>query len=131
MSDGRSPKRTPRQVARSIVLPKPPSSKVRPSLAEADGRALVDELGRLKGRFDGTGHAAREKLRLLFRLRDVPLPRRGLLRSYHDLLLFLRAYPDNEEVLEEAERQLAAFRARIETYRAAARDADASALVKA
>jgi hypothetical protein len=129
VSDGRSPKRAPRPVARSIVVPKPPSSKVRRPLAEAKVRALVDELGRLRGRFDATGHAAHEKLTLLFRLRDVPMTRRGLLRSYHDLLLFLRAYPDNQEVLEEAERQLATFPARVAAYKAASRDPDGATLL--
>ena len=129
MSERGSSRRAPRPVARPIPGPKTPSTKVQPPPVKADVRALVGELGRLKGRFDGTGRAAREKLTLLRRLRDLPITRRGLLRSYHDLLLFLRAYPDNEEALEEAERQLATFRARVERYKAASRDPDGSTLM--
>jgi len=95
-------------------------------LAEAEGRALVDDLSRLKGQFDRAGDAARKKLALLSRLRDVRMTRADSLSSYHDLLLFLRAYPDNAEVLAQAERELAAFGTRIERYKAAPRDASAS-----
>jgi hypothetical protein len=106
-----------------------PSTEVQVHPTKADLRALIDELGRLKVRFDGTGHAAREKLALLSRLRNAAISRRRLLRSYHDLLLFLRAFPDNREVLEESERQLAAFSAPVAAYKAASRDADAATLM--
>jgi hypothetical protein len=97
--------------------------------ARGAARALVAELEALKGRFDSTGAAARGKLKLLTRLRGLAMKRAGLLHSYHDLLLFLRAYPDNAEVLEEVERQLAGFGARVEAYKDASGDADASKLL--
>ena len=100
-------------------MPKPPLSKARPSPAAAAARALVGEFTRLKGQLGATGVAARNKLALLTRLRDVPMTRAGVLTAYHDLLLFLRAYPDNAAVLAEAERQLRAFAARIEAHKAA------------
>jgi hypothetical protein len=110
-------------------MPKPPLSKAGPSPAKAEVRALVGELGRLKGQFGGTGDAAREKLQLLSRLRDVPMTRADLLSSYHDLLMFLRVYPDGAAVLAEVERQLGAFAARIEKHKAAHRGAVASAFM--
>jgi hypothetical protein len=97
--------------------------------APGAARALVAELEALKGRFDSTGVAARGKLKLLTRLRELAMKRAGLLRSYHDLLLFLRAYPDNAEVLDEVEPQLAGFGARVEAYKNASGDADASKLL--
>ncbi len=110
-------------------MPKPPSSADRPRLPEAVLRALVGELGRLRGQFGRAGEAASKKLALLSRLRDAEMTRCDLLCSYHDLLLFLRAYPDSAEILEGAERQLATFGARIERYKVASRDADASAFL--
>ena len=129
MSRRRSPETAPHSVARSVLRPKIPPTEVHLPPAKADLRALIDELSRLKVRFDGTGHAAREKLALLSRLRNAPITRRGLLRSYHDLLLFLRAFPDNQQILDESERQLAAFPALVAAYKAASRDADAATLM--
>jgi len=100
-------------------MPKPPLSKAPPSPAEAAARALVGEFTRLKGQFGAAGVAARNKLALLTRLREVPMTRADVLAGYHDLLLFLRAYPDNAAVLAEAERQLRAFAARIAAHQAA------------
>jgi hypothetical protein len=108
---------------------KPSAGPARQAPAEAEARALVAELEGLKSRFDGTGKAARGKLKLLSRLRELPVKRAGLLRSFHDLLLFLRAFPDSREVREEAERQLAGFGGRIEAYKKASGDTDASALM--
>ena len=108
-------------------MAKPSVGPVRPALAGA--RALVAELESLKARFDGTGEAAREKLDLLSRLRELTMRSPRLLRSFHDTLLFLRAFPDGPEVLEEAERQLAGFGARIEAYKESSGDAHASALL--
>jgi hypothetical protein len=108
---------------------RPPVSTRRPASPEGEARALVDELGRLKGQFDPRGEAARAKLGLMARLQDIAMTGPKLLSSYHDLLLFLRAYPDNSRVLREAERQLGAFAARIERYKVSSRDANASRLL--
>ena len=100
-------------------MPKPSLSKTRQPPAAAEARALIGQFTRLKGQFGATGDAARQKLKLLSRLRDVPMTRADVLAAYHDLLLFLRAYPDGTAVLAEAERQLRAFAARIEVHKAA------------
>jgi hypothetical protein len=110
-------------------MPKPPLSKARPSPAAAGARALIGEFTRLKSQIGATGDAARKKLKLLSRLRDVRMIRADVLAAYHDLLLFLRAYPDGAAMLAEAERQLRAFAARIEQHKAARRGTVASAFM--
>ena len=107
-------------------MPKPHLSKAHPSNATARARALIGEFTRLKAHIGATGDAARKKLKLLRRLREVPMTRADVLSSYHDLLLFLRAYPDNAAILAEAERHLRAFAARIEEHKAARRGVVAS-----
>jgi len=110
-------------------MPKPPLSKARPSSATAQARALIGEFTRLKGQLGAAGGAARKKLNLLLRLRDVPMIRADVLFSYHDLLMFLRAYPEGAAVLAEAERQLGAFADRIAEHKAARRGTVASAFM--
>jgi hypothetical protein len=117
------------QVTRSIFMPKPPLSKARPSPATAGARALIGEFTHIRGQLGATGDAAREKLKLLYSLRDVPMTRADVLSSYHDLLMFLRAYPDDAAILAEAEHQLGAFAARIEAHKAAHHGAVASAFM--
>ncbi len=85
-----------------------------------DIRRRLDELGRLQGAYDGAGEAARAKLDVLRSLRAAPLLRAGELLRYHDILLFLRAYPDDRSVLREVERQLRDFPARVEALKSAA-----------
>ena len=108
-------------------MPKSHPSKARPSPAAAGARALIGEFARLKSQLGATGDAARKKLILLSRLRNVPMIRADVLAAYHDLLMFLRAYPDGAAILAEAERQLRAFAARIEAHKAARHGAVASA----
>ena len=110
-------------------MPKPPLSKARPSPATAGARALIGEFTHIRGQLGATGDAAREKLKLLYSLRDVPMTRADVLSSYHDLLMFLRAYPDDAAILAEAEHQLGAFAARIEAHKAAHHGAVASAFM--
>src|SRR5450759_4882332 len=117
------------QVTRSILMPKPPLSKARPSPATTGARALIGEFTRLRVQLGATGDAARKKLKLLYSLRDVPMTRADVLSSYHDLLMFLRAYPDDAAILAEAEHQLGAFAARIEAHKAAHHGAVASAFM--
>ncbi len=110
-------------------MPKPPLAKARSSPAVAGARALIGEFTRLRGQLGATGDAARKKLILFCNLRDVPMTRADVLSSYHDLLMFLRAYPDDAAILLEAERQLGAFAARIEAHKAARHGAVASAFM--
>ena len=107
-------------------MPRPLLSKARSSPATAAARALIVEFARLKGQLGAGGNAARKKLEQLVRLRAVAMTRADVLASYHDLLMFLRAYPDNAAVFAEAERQLGTFDERIEAHRAARRGALAS-----
>jgi hypothetical protein len=98
-------------------------------MSAGQARALVAELENLKGRFDSAGAPCRRKLELLAALRGALLRRPADLCSYHDSLLFLRAYPDSPEVLEEAERQLAGFGGRVAAYGKTTGDTDATALL--
>lgn len=87
-------------------------------------RQLPDQLDELKTRF-----AAREgkKLQtLLQRLRQRKFTDAEELLHYHELLLFLRAYPHNAGTLRLAERELQTFAKRVDALRTA--DADLSPL---
>lgn len=99
-------------------MAKLPLSKIRASSPAAVARALIGEFARLKTQLGATGEAARTKLKSLACLRDVAMRRADVLATYHDLLLFLRAYPDDAAILAEAERQLGAFAARMEAHKA-------------
>ena len=64
----------------------------------------------------GAGLAA-QKLPLLARLERVSLARAGDVLRLHDVLCFLRAYPDDRAVLDRVERMLAAFAQRADLRR--------------
>ena len=99
------------------------------SPAATAARRLIGEFAALKAQIGATGDAARRKVHSLTRLRDVTMLRADVLAAYHDLLLFLRAYPDRAAILVETERQLHAFTARIEAHKAARRGGVASAFI--
>lgn len=82
---------------------------------------LLAELIRLKTQFDGAGRSGRAKLALLHALRGAPLLHVADLLAYHDLLLFLRAYPDDRRIMAETERQLRGFTGRVEACKKASR----------
>ncbi|MBI4700074.1 MAG: hypothetical protein HY744_02730 [Deltaproteobacteria bacterium] len=78
---------------------------------------LIAELDHLKSRFDaGT---ARAKRRLLRVLADRPVSRAADLLRYHEALCFLRAFPDDAEVLAGAEAELGGFVRRVDACRRA------------
>lgn len=87
---------------------------------------LLDQLDQLKTRFDSS--SAKSKLRLISKLRGTPIVKADQLEKYHDLLCFLRAYPDSPAILEQAERQLIEFAGRIEKFKRHTGDDSASEL---
>jgi hypothetical protein len=84
--------------------------------------ATLRALERCKDRY-GPGSAA-QKLRLLARLGRADLRSVRAVRRLHELLCFLRAYPDDARVLAQVERMLARFAARADLRRARAALAD-------
>jgi len=72
--------------------------------------SLLRQLERLKA--DYGGDAATRKLALLAKLERPALSRAKEVERLHEALCFLRAYPDNGDVLTQVERMLAGFAAR-------------------
>jgi hypothetical protein len=73
-------------------------------------RSVLSELERLRDRFDAD--ATRSKLRCLRALSRVRLARASQLRRLHEVLCFLRAYPDSAAVLHAVDALLARFERR-------------------
>ena len=73
-------------------------------------RALLAELASLRLSF--SSGAAMRKLALFEALADLPLPSAKDLLKLHELLIFARAYPDDEGVLATVETVLSAFESR-------------------
>ena len=88
---------------------------------------LVMRLHELRRRFDRT--SADKKLALLQNLRVANTADAGMLLAYHDILSFMRAYPDNAGILATVERELRDFGKRVEHYRQNSRDRDAQKLL--
>lgn len=80
--------------------------------------ASLAELGRIRAEF-GAGWGARKRA-LLVQLERARLGSARAVAALHDLLLFLRAYPDDAGLLAQVERMLAGFdrRADLRRYRA-------------
>jgi hypothetical protein len=82
-------------------------------------RALVEALEACASRF---GEAARrEKLHLLARLAGMPIATATMLGRVHEILCFIRAYPDDAAVQDAAEQALREFGPRVQRLTAAAR----------
>ena len=79
--------------------------------ATRDGRTLVDALAAASSRFGPGAH--RQKLRVLARLTATPIIGAAMLERLHELLCFVRAYPDDATVERAAEAALVAFAARV------------------
>ncbi len=75
-------------------------------------RSLVDALADVAPRF--SPQDCKAKLDLLAQLADASIARPGLLLRLHETLCFLQAYPDDPEVLAQADRALAGFPARVQ-----------------
>jgi len=75
-------------------------------------------LGRLKRiRAEYGEGRARQKLELIEQLSKARLPRGSAVLALHEVLLFLRAYPDDASVLARVERELARFERRADLRR--------------
>ena len=76
---------------------------------------LIDQLDELKDQFAPT--AARRILRLLQTLSRKNLNDTDTLLRYHEILLFLRAYPQNATMVRATENELRGFANRIARLR--------------
>lgn len=76
----------------------------------ATGSSALKRIGHLKGEYGGD--AAARKSDLLRALGAVSLSRPGEVLAFHEVLCFLRAYPDNREILGQVEGMLRSFRHR-------------------
>ena len=108
--------RRPRPAAASHVATPAAASRV------ATPAAVLRGLERLGHEF-GAGASAR-KLALLSRLERARLTRSGDVRRLHEVLCFLRAYPDDRAVLGRVERMLGTFARRADLRRHAGALAD-------
>ncbi len=103
-------------------MAKPP----RKTASRTSPAKLLAKLDQFKVSFDSASR--REKLRLLASLRRSDFASAEDLGRYHDLLCFLRAYPDSPDQLSAVERQLIEFAGRIEKYKRDGGDEDAAEL---
>ncbi len=78
--------------------------------------ALVDLVDRAKNRFTREDRAAKQAA--LLALARRPLRNPALLQRFHEALCFLRAYPDDVELLQLVEGALGEFGARVRAVRA-------------
>ena len=87
--------------------------------------ASISALTRLeKLRLDFSPAAAPDKLRLIGILRKAQLPSASAVRRLHEILCWMRAYPDDESVLAAADAALRTFSARKDLRRFQAKLAD-------
>lgn len=79
--------------------------------------ASLAELERILREYDGTSGTAARKRTCLGQLESKALSSSRQVLRLHEALCFLRAYPDDEAVLEQVERMLAGFATRRDTRR--------------
>jgi hypothetical protein len=91
---------------------------------------ILKRLEKIKTTF--TPAAKSERLELLISMakhfRSSPLKSARHIESYHDLLSFARAYPDSPAILALVERELRNFNKRIDIYKTATKDKQATEL---
>jgi hypothetical protein len=93
-------------------------------MASATLNALLDQLEHLKRRFNEKDRARAEKV--LAQLARRRMPDAASLIRFHEILLFMRAYPHNRSILQRTERLLSTFHRRVEQLReSGAEDMDA------
>ena len=88
-----------------------PDARKRKRRMPDDARSILNRLDHLRLRFDRP--AGSEKLKLLARFRHAELRSPALLQTYHEILCFLRAYPDNRRLKNVADRELRSFGRRV------------------
>ncbi|MBM3325194.1 MAG: hypothetical protein FJY66_05955, partial [Calditrichaeota bacterium] len=81
------------------------------SIRKSSARELVMSLGDVIRRFGPPEAAAKEGI--LQELQNISIRNAKRLTEYHELLCFLRAYPDNPEILCMVESELQNFRERV------------------
>jgi len=74
-------------------------------------RELITALGKLSRRFSPEDAAAKQDI--LQALQPLAIRSPAMLQRYHEILCFLRAYPDNREILRRAESELQNFADRV------------------
>lgn len=89
-------------------------------------KALIKQLIDLHSIFDAS--ATKKKLSLLKNLSRQTITGSKTLITYHDHLSFMRAYPDNAQILKLVENELKSFGKRISTYKTKTRDKEAAEL---
>jgi hypothetical protein len=89
--------------------------------------ALVQQLERLKASFDRS--STNLKQALLRKLCSAEMIDAATLTAYHDILCFLRAYPDNAQIARITEGELQSFGSRVGKYRQQSRDRRGKRLV--
>jgi hypothetical protein len=94
---------------------------MKPGLAASNlPSQLLDELDALKSRFHSREHRRIE--RLLIRLSRLNLTEAEALLRYHEILLFLRAYPQTQGTLRIVDRELGNFAKRVNKLEATGED---------
>ncbi|MEW5797081.1 MAG: hypothetical protein AB1772_12090 [Candidatus Zixiibacteriota bacterium] len=81
---------------------------------------LLQQLKELRSSFESDATA--QKIAILTRLSRTSLLKPSELTAYHDLLLFLRAFPDSPKIARIAERELRQFGQRVDRYKLHSRD---------
>ncbi len=90
-------------------------------------QTLLQALDVLKTTFTPDQIQARASILAALSDREILHPKEFLL--YHDLLLFLRAYPDNQQMLDFTEQELQRFSERVKTYTKKSKDKSAEKLI--
>ncbi len=85
-----------------------------PPLPRSAARRIA-RLSEIRQHYDPSSTS--EKLALVGALAGMPISRSKLLLTYHELLLFLRAYPDSPALLKTVRAQLRSFARRVATLR--------------
>jgi len=87
----------------------------------------IELLDKLKTNFDNESSNA--KIAILHKLSGAEIIDAETLETYHDLLCFIRAYPDSRLILNITENQLQKFGERINHYKKSTRDRQANRLL--
>lgn len=89
--------------------------------------AQLKQLDFIKNKFDQ--QSAKKRIKLIRQLQNKMISSASLLIDYHDLLCFIRAYPDNRTIFKLVESELKKFSNRIDLYKQRIRDNNAANLL--